>query len=159
MCKLEADKNKKKASSSLWNRGRKKKLLKGEVVKLENVGIKNQQWMWIFCEDVLVSFLSSFKGNANPKRSKEYEYETPLWKKIFKMHGPDHAVFSVIHAPSHWVKQVSQWGTDSCCFSWTVQRMGLTVNCEIGIFSEREVVLDEVNKTWWHLSRQPLALN
>lgn len=148
-----------KACLLLWNRDRKEKLLRGEVVKPENVGIKNQEWMWIFCENALDSLLSSFKGNANPKRSKEYEYKTPLWKKIFKMHGPAHAVFSVIHAPSHWVKQVSRWGADSCCSCWTLQRMSLTVNCEIRSFSEREVVLDEVNKTWWHLSRQPLVLN
>lgn len=48
LCKQEAEKSKKEACLSLWSRDRREKLLKGEVVILENVGIKNQQWMWFF---------------------------------------------------------------------------------------------------------------
>lgn len=46
--KKEAEKNKKKACLSLWNTGGREKLPKWKVVILENVGIKNQQWMWLF---------------------------------------------------------------------------------------------------------------
>lgn len=69
------------------------------VVKLENdykgnISVK-------FDKNELDKLLSSFKGNTNPKRLKGYEYETPVWKKIFKIHRSDHAVFSVTYALSH----------------------------------------------------------
>jgi len=85
-----------KACFPLWNRSR-----KTVVVKLENVSIKEISETAKFDEHELDYFFSSFKGNANPQRLREYEYETPAWKKILKIHSKDHDVFSAIHALSH----------------------------------------------------------
>lgn len=49
---------------------RKGKLLKTGAVELENVSIKKIAVSVKFDENELDSLLSSFKGDANPKRSK-----------------------------------------------------------------------------------------